>query len=681
MKSTKDIKIPEKLIDQVMGQEEAVKIIKKAALQRRHVLLIGNPGTGKSMLGLALAELLPNSSLKDIISLHNPNDENNPMIQEVPAGTGREEVRKGQFDSRQVLKNNNFILFIVAIITLIAPWWARHYYKSDIMFAAFFLGGMLFLAAFSIVLSMGQRMFKGNQQLYSPPKVIVDNFNKKQAPFFEATGAHAGALLGDVLHDPFQCFCPKQVVTVTGAEIRDTKIIEKIDYLISSNKARVYRKEKNGYEAVFLPQGELTVLGENNNSISPVDVLSCNRHSHNGGMIKLTTSENNELIVTPEHAIAIWKNGKISYIQAQDIEEGNEIVAKKEDIIIDEDDIINTYDERQQEQCRLYRRYFGLKKENPTWGYKRIAKVMNQPIGKTRWWHDQKHLPVPIQAAEWLKDKGLIPLKISHQKLPLIAKILGATFGDGGIFENLNGIFLSSSELEAVREFGTDLEELFSLNSTENSRIIEGGEYGHSWCWQNTNRNIIRFFMALGAAHGNKTKKDLKIPTWIKFKDELENEFYGSFLGGELGAPSLHIKKNRLTGLEVGITGYPKQRENRLNFLNEISGYFNKKGINTNSIYEGKTKSDNKIFRLQLSITFDNVLRFLINIKLNYCAYKTKKIYLSLGKLAAHKKEKYYKLTEIGYGAELIMKKLKLTPNSLYLLLNDFGPNKEETSL
>jgi len=36
------------------------------------------------------------------------------------------------------------------------------------------------------------------------PKVIVDNFNKKQVPFFDATGAHAGALLGDVLHDPFQ---------------------------------------------------------------------------------------------------------------------------------------------------------------------------------------------------------------------------------------------------------------------------------------------------------------------------------------------------------------------------------------------------------------------------------------------------------------------------------------------
>jgi len=37
-----------------------------------------------------------------------------------------------------------------------------------------------------------------------PPKLLVDNFDKKFAPFFDATGAHAGALLGDVLHDPFQ---------------------------------------------------------------------------------------------------------------------------------------------------------------------------------------------------------------------------------------------------------------------------------------------------------------------------------------------------------------------------------------------------------------------------------------------------------------------------------------------
>ncbi|PIZ52235.1 ATP-dependent protease LonB [Candidatus Woesearchaeota archaeon CG_4_10_14_0_2_um_filter_33_13] len=200
--STKDIKISEKIIDQVIGQDEAVRTIRKAALQRRHVLLIGDPGTGKSMLGLALAEMLPQSELKDLVAMYNPNDDNNPLIKELPGGTAREEVKKYALDGKQVLKNNNFLLFIVAILVMIAPWWVRSHYNSDLMFTAFFLGGMMFLAAFAIMTSMGPRMFKTSSSI--APKVIVDNFGKKQAPFFDATGAHAGALLGDVLHDPFQ---------------------------------------------------------------------------------------------------------------------------------------------------------------------------------------------------------------------------------------------------------------------------------------------------------------------------------------------------------------------------------------------------------------------------------------------------------------------------------------------
>jgi ATP-dependent Lon protease len=202
MKTTKDIKVPEKIIEQVIGQDEAVEIIKKAALQRRHVLLIGEPGTGKSMLGLALAELLPKSELKDVLTFQNPHDENNPLVKEMEAGKGRDEIKKHNFDTKKMLKNNNFLLFIVAIFTLIAPWWVRYHYKSDLMFTAFFLGGMLFLAAAAIMMSMGPRMFKTAQAIL--PKLIVDNFGKKQAPFFDATGSHAGALLGDVLHDPLQ---------------------------------------------------------------------------------------------------------------------------------------------------------------------------------------------------------------------------------------------------------------------------------------------------------------------------------------------------------------------------------------------------------------------------------------------------------------------------------------------
>ncbi|MBI2580666.1 hypothetical protein HYV85_02560, partial [Candidatus Woesearchaeota archaeon] len=46
-RTTKELKVSQVLIDQIVGQEDAVQIIKKAARQRRHVLLIGDPGTGK----------------------------------------------------------------------------------------------------------------------------------------------------------------------------------------------------------------------------------------------------------------------------------------------------------------------------------------------------------------------------------------------------------------------------------------------------------------------------------------------------------------------------------------------------------------------------------------------------------------------------------------------------------
>ncbi len=199
-KSTANIKIPKKIAEQVVGQDEAVRVIKRASEQRRHVLLIGEPGTGKSMLGFALAELLPMEKLVDVISFPNPNDENMPLIRTMPAGQGRDLVAKARIQGMSMFKNQNIIMFILVIIAMFAPWWVRSYYKSDIMFAAFFLGGMLFLAAFVIFINLGKKV-EGRVKI---PKVIVDNFKRKQAPFNDATGAHAGALLGDVLHDPFQ---------------------------------------------------------------------------------------------------------------------------------------------------------------------------------------------------------------------------------------------------------------------------------------------------------------------------------------------------------------------------------------------------------------------------------------------------------------------------------------------
>ncbi|MBI2140470.1 ATP-binding protein [Candidatus Woesearchaeota archaeon] len=666
--STADIKVPAKLIEQVVGQESAVEIIRKAAVQRRHVLLIGSPGTGKSMLGLGLAELLPKETLADILSFPNPNDENSPLIRTVPVGQGRDIVARSRIQAMGMGKNQNVLFFILAIASLIVPFWARNHYKSDVVFAAFFIGGMIFFAAFMFQISIGKRMAPSQLNI---PRLIVDNFKKKNAPFFDATGAHAGALLGDVLHDPFQCFLPATEFThVEDGLIRNAPMQNTIDALFDKHRKGIMAK--SGYEAIFLDKNELFVLGGLHGSLCPVEALSCNRQDYRGEAVRLTTSENKELIVTPEHRVAINNRGRIEYIPAKDIKEGTEIITKSEEVILDEQDIINTYDARQQDQCRLYGRYLEIKAKNPMWGYKRIAKSMGQKIGKTRWWHANKHIPVPIQTAHWLKENGLLPLRENHPHLPLIAKILGATFGDGGIFENLNGIFLSSYEMESAVEFGHDLMEIFGKEANRNSRIIEGGEWGHSWCYQNTNRNIIRFFAALGAPLGNKTKIGLEIPNWIYLQETFADHFFGALLGGELGAPKVHKRKNRLQTLDFGITGPESLEENRMAFLNRVKKYLECKEVLVTSILKRKTRNETlALYRLMISIRFDNVVNFIKRVEMHYCRYKKEKMLNAINEFARIKRDKYQKLVSGGYGAEHAMKTLNLTPKSLYAILSE----------
>ena len=321
-KSTEELKIPSTIIDQIIGQDSAVNLIKKASAQRRNVLLIGDPGTGKSMLAQGLAELIPEEKLQDVLSYPNPEDDNTPLIKIMSKGKGKEIVDKLKIQMQASSKNQNIFFFILLIIALITPWLVRRQY-GDVMAAASLIGSMIFLAAFILFLNIGKRMNLNTK--FVIPKLLIDNSKKDKAPFIDATGSKAGALLGDVLHDPLQSFSSNnQILKANGKKAR---ISTEVDKILKKHEKDLIRER--GYLAVYLKKDELYILAEKNGEIQPVEVLSVNKYkSDKPYLYKITTESGKELLVTPEHKIAVNNKGKKQYIEASKLKKGKEVFVK-----------------------------------------------------------------------------------------------------------------------------------------------------------------------------------------------------------------------------------------------------------------------------------------------------------------------------------------------------------------
>lgn len=193
--TTDELPIPERLIDQVVGQEHAVEVIKLAARQKRSILMIGDPGTGKSMLGKAIAEMLPSSTPVEIIVEAGTIERNIPGIRIMAAGEGDTYISEYAKETRTNMASVRWVIrFAYFTVTFVALYYYLTQNNSVYLVVGAFVLALLYTISKSVKINPRAAV----------PKYLVKHVNSNRAPFVDATGLQSGAMLGDVRHDPYQ---------------------------------------------------------------------------------------------------------------------------------------------------------------------------------------------------------------------------------------------------------------------------------------------------------------------------------------------------------------------------------------------------------------------------------------------------------------------------------------------
>lgn len=253
--TTADVKIPPQLVDQVIGQDEAVTVIRKAAEQKRHVILIGDPGTGKSMLARSMVDFLPKGELQDVIAYHNAEDNNEPKIRIVPAGKGKEIVTAQKMEAEQKKAQKNSSALMLAIMFIVLGGFLSYVQKDTTPLLIGVVGGVLLFFMF--------RWMGNRREVMLVPKLLISHKPDEPPPFIDATGAHAGALLGDVKHDPFQSGgleTPAHERLEPGAIHKANKGVLFVDEI------NMLRIESQQSLLTALQEGEFGILGQSERS-------------------------------------------------------------------------------------------------------------------------------------------------------------------------------------------------------------------------------------------------------------------------------------------------------------------------------------------------------------------------------------------------------------------------------
>ncbi len=162
--STADIEVPDRLVDQVIGQDEARDIIIKAAKQRRHVMMIGSPEQ-EIDAGQGDESAVAPGGPPGRPGLSQPDDGNEPKVRTVPAGKGEQIIDAHKEEARKRNQMRSILMWIIIAII--------------IGYAILAMNILLGILAAGIVWLIFRYTSRGTDAMV--PNMIVDNGDQRTA--------------------------------------------------------------------------------------------------------------------------------------------------------------------------------------------------------------------------------------------------------------------------------------------------------------------------------------------------------------------------------------------------------------------------------------------------------------------------------------------------------------------
>ncbi|MFH1588397.1 MAG: hypothetical protein ABIA76_03615 [Candidatus Diapherotrites archaeon] len=308
-------------------------------------------------------------------------------------------------------------------------------------------------------------------------------------------------------------------------------------------------------------------------------------------------------------------------------------------ILVSEQDIIDTYSKDEQFSCKKYAEYLKLMKENPSFGYKRCAKILGVPQGRTRWRHtkgEKKAVPLALKTVEKLKKYELLPFTSNHKHAEDVFRMLGMIYGDGCVDRNLNTLSFISSVKENIDLWENDFVKVFPFIKDKLS-LIHVGEYGHAFCIRTCDRAVIRFFVVLGVPVGDKVIVLYSFPKKFEsLSKKLILAFFDGLFAAEVSIPrfvSTKYGKSHFKNFSFSLSKHNKLEFSHKEFLTGIMNHMEKLGIQCTGFigvqnYKNSRRKDRKKslgYRIFFRGNSKNVQKFHKLFPLKYCVEKKQK--------------------------------------------------------